>query len=64
MSVKWQGTLSSPRRLVGGSGQGCLLAGPQYLVGSFDVGGDIATADKYRYFDNLQVTELVTLSGF
>ena len=63
MSVMWQDTVSSPRRLVGGSGQGCLLAGPQYLVGSCDVADSIPKDDKYRYFDDLQLTEVVTLSG-
>ena len=63
MKVKWRGAVSSPKGLVGGSSQGTLLGGLQYLVGSSDVASDVPNEDKYRYFDDLQILEVVMLSG-
>ena len=55
--------MSKFRGLVGGSGQGTLIGGPQYLVGSFDVANDVSNEDKLRYFDDLFMTELVLLAS-
>ena len=63
MIVKWRGKVSTQRGLVGGSAQGSLLGGSQYIVGSSDVGSEIPYDDKYRYFDDLEVLELIMLSG-
>ena len=63
MSVKWRGVQSSERRLIGGSGQGTLLGGPQYIVSSSDVASDVPQLDKYRYFDDIQLIELINIAG-
>ena len=63
MKVKWKGTVSSPRDLIGGSGQGTLVGGTQYIVGSSDVANEVPCDLKYRYFDDLEILELVLLSG-
>ena len=55
MKVKWRGVISNPRGLIGGSGQGTLIAGPQYFVGSSDVASEVPSDEKYRYFDDLEL---------
>ena len=63
MRVKWRGRVSSLRNLVGGSGQGTGCGGVQYIVGSSDVARDVDSDMKYRYFDDLEILELVMVSG-
>ena len=63
MKVKWRGVMSAPRSLVGGSAQGTLLGGCEYIVSTSTVASDVPFKDKYRYYDDLQILELVMLSG-
>ena len=63
MKVKWKGFTSRMRGLIGGSGQGTLIGGPQYLVGSFDVANNVPEQDKFRYFDDLMMLELLMLAS-
>ena len=63
MKVKWRGVMSAPCSLVGGSAQGTLLGGCEYIVSTSSVASDVPFKDKYRYYDDLQILELVMLSG-
>ena len=63
MKVKWRGLLSSARSLVGGSAQGTLMGGCEYIVSTSSAASNVPENDKFRYYDNLQILELVMLSG-
>ena len=62
MQVKFRGVVSTIRKLVGGSAQGSLLGGTQYIVGSNDVAEDVDVEDKYRYFDDIEIIDVILLS--
>ena len=63
MIVKFRNSVSAPRNLVGGGGQGTLLAGIEYIVASGDCGEkEIPEEDKFRYYNDLNMIELVILS--
>ena len=72
MIVKFEGSESKPKKLVGGGPQGTLLAGVEYNVASDDCPPDsdkdnknekaFSDSDKYRYYDDLNILELVILS--
>ena len=63
MKVKFRGKVSQPRGLIGGGGQGTLIGGKQYIVASNDVAEEVDTEDKYRFIDDIEVLDLVMLSG-
>ena len=62
MKVKFGEKMSTSRTLIGGSGQGTLLGGLQYIVSCNDVAGDVDSADKLHYFDDLEILELIMLA--
>ena len=47
---------------MGGSPQGSLLGGTQYIVGSNDVAEDVEVEDKYQYFDDIEIIDIILLS--
>ena len=62
MIVKFKDSESSEKRL-SGPGQGTLLAGIEYLVSSNDCAeGTVSDEDKFRYYDDLNLIELIVLS--
>ena len=63
MKVKFGGKVSSSRSLIGGSAQGSLLGGTQYIVSSNNVSENVCEDDKYRYFDDIEILDFVMLSG-
>ncbi len=63
MKVKLQGTISTVRKLIGGSAQGSLLGGTQYIVASNNVAADVSVENKYRYFDDIEILDLILLSN-
>ena len=63
MKVKWRGVLSSARSLVGGSAQGTLMGGCEYIVSTSSAASNVPESDKFCYYDDLQILELVMLSG-
>ena len=54
MKVKWRGVLSSARSLVGGSAQGTLMGGCEYIVSTSSAASNVPENDKFRYYDCLQ----------
>ena len=63
MMVKFNGKLSSPRDLVGGGPQGTGIGGLYYIISSQDCAEELDPEDRYKYFDDLSVLELVMLGG-
>ena len=62
MIVKFKDSESSEKRL-SGPGQGTLLAGIEYLTSSNDCAeGTVSDKDKFRYYDDLNLIELIVLS--
>lgn len=61
MLVKFNGKLSSPRKLVGGGPQGSLIGGLYYIISSQDCSIELEPDDRYKYFDDLSVVDLVLL---
>ena len=62
MTVKYQGVLSTTRALIGGGPQGTLLGGIEYNVANSDCCQDIEEEDKFKYYDDLNIIELVALA--
>ena len=63
MKVKMNGKESNLKALIGGSPQGTLLGQLLYIGGSDDAAGEISDEDKFKYIDDLEVVELVSLAG-
>ena len=63
MKVKMNGEESNLKTLIGGSPQGTLLGQLLYIGGSDDAAGEISDEDKFKYIDDLEVVELVSLAG-
>ena len=62
MIVKYNNTRSNPRDLIGGSAQGTILGGINYNIASGDCGAEVITShDRFRYFDDMYVLELIVL---
>ena len=75
MIVRFEGSDSQPKNLVGGCPQGTLIAGVAYNVSSDDCppetretketneeNQDQSSSDKFRYYDDLNVLELIILT--
>ena len=63
MIVKYKDSLSSPKGLTGGAGQGTILAGLQYLVASNDCALDSVTSeDRFRFYDDIEILEFLVLT--
>ena len=73
MIVKFEGSESNPKKLIGGVPQGTLLAGVEYNVTSDDCPPEtvpskdanfdqVSDEDKYRYYEDLDILELIFLS--
>ena len=63
MRVKWRGILSNPPTLVGRSAQGMLIGECEYNMSTSSVANDVPISDKCHYYNDLQIMELVMLSG-
>ena len=63
MSVKFNQSESSIIELCGGFPQGSLIGQDCYLGASHDAADHVEQEDRFRYIDDLQITELVMLSG-
>lgn len=61
--MKFRGSISSVRKLIGGSAQGSLLGGTQYIVASNNVAQDVSVENKYQYFDDIEILDLLILSN-
>ena len=61
MKVKWNGGLSSQRRLPGGGPQGGLLGILEFLSQSDDNVSFLSDKDKYKFIDDLSILELINL---
>ena len=63
MIVKYKESLSRPKRLIGGGGQGTILAGLQYLIASNDCALDSVTSeDRFRFYDDIEIIEFLVLA--
>ena len=62
MVVKFNGNLSTQRKLIGGGPQGTLIGQTEYIVASDDCLSEIPTEEKFKYIDDLSVLELILLS--
>ena len=63
MKVKMNGEESELKELIGGSPQGTLLGQLLYIGGSDDAAEEVATENKFKYIDDLEIIELVCLAG-
>ena len=63
MKVKLNGEESEVKSLIGGSPQGTLIGQLLYIGGSDDAASEICDEDKFKYIDDLEVIELVSLAG-
>ena len=63
MKVKLNGEESELKDLIGGSPQGTLLGQLLYIGGSDNAAGEISEENKFKYIDDLEVIELVSLAG-
>ena len=63
MKVKLNGEESEVRSLIGGSPQGTLIGQLLYIGGSDDAASEISDEDKFKYIDDLEIIELVSLAG-
>ena len=62
-TVRYNSAESSLIDLVGGFPQGSLIGQDAYLVASDDCADIVNQEDKYRYVDDLEILELVRLTG-
>jgi hypothetical protein len=62
-TVRYNSAESGLIDLVGGYPQGSLIGQDAYLVGSDDCADHIDQDDKFRYIDDLEILELVKLTG-
>ena len=63
MKVKMNGEVSETKALIGGSPQGTILGQLLYIGGSDDSAGEISDENKFKYIDDLEIIELVSLAG-
>ena len=63
MKVKMNGEESVLKALIGGSPQGTLLGQLLYIGGSDDAAEEISDENKFKYVDDLELIELVSLAG-
>ena len=63
MTVKFNGQESSLIKLCGGFPAGSVIGQDCYLVASNDAADHVSTDDRFRYIDDLEILELVMLSG-
>ena len=63
MKVKMNGIESEIKDLVGGSPQGTLLGQLLYIGSSDDAASEISEDDKFKYVDDLEIIELLSLAG-
>ena len=63
MKVKLNGEESEVHSLVGGSPQGTQLGQLLYIGSSDDAASEVSNDDKYKYIDDLEIVELVSLAG-
>ena len=63
MKVKLNGEESESHGLIGGSPQGTLIGQMLYIGGSDDAASEINNEDKFKYIDDLEIIELVSLAG-
>ena len=61
MKVKLNGEESESHGLIGGSPQGTLIGQMLYIGGSDDAASEINNEDKFKYVDDLEIIELVSL---
>ena len=65
MKVKFRNSQSSAKDLIGGSPQGTLLGGLNYIIASFDCDASeegCEEEDQFDYFDDLNMLELIILT--
>ena len=62
-TVKFNSAESNFTQLTGGFPQGSLIGQDAYLVTSDDCADHINEEDKYRYIDNMEILELVRMTG-
>ena len=63
MSAKFRDSESEVLDLVGGFPQGSLIGGDCYLSASNDAANHIPEEDRFRYIDDLEILELIMMSG-
>ena len=63
MTVKFNGATSKRHGLVGGGPQGTLLGLIEYLVQSNDSADCVNEEDRYKYVDDLNILEIISLVG-
>ena len=63
MSAKVTNSESEVSDLVGGFSEGSLLGSDCYLIASDDAANHIPEKDRYRSIDDLEILELIMLSG-
>ena len=61
--MKLNGEESETHGLIGGSPQGTLIGQLLYIGGSDDAASEISNEDKFKYIDDLEIIELVSLAG-
>ena len=61
MIVNYRGIQSSPKELIGGGPQGTLLGGIEYIISNDCSEDDISQDDRFKYYDDLNLLELVVL---
>ena len=63
MTVKFNGQESTLITLCGGFPAGSVIGQDCYLVASNDAADEVSRDDRFRYIDDLEILELVMLSG-
>jgi len=63
MRVKMNGVESHQKHLIGGSPQGTILGQLFYIGASDDAAIEIKEEDKLKYIDDLEIFELISISG-
>ena len=61
MIVKFNGSESNPKDLIGGGPQGTLLGGLEYIISNDCSENSTNQKDRFKYFDDLNLVELVLL---
>ena len=61
MIVKYKGTQSNPKSLIGGSPQGTLLGGLEYIIANDCSKDDVSQEDRFKYYDDLHILEFLIL---
>ena len=63
MSTKYNTSESEVLDLVGGFPQGSIIGGDCYLSASNDAADHISEDDRFRYWDDLEILELISMAG-